>query len=785
MTNYNLNNINDKEFEFLVRDLLQKELGLKLESFKKGKDTGIDLRYSKPFEDNSIVIQAKHWFQSTFDRLFKELIDNELPKVRQLNPKKYMIMTSIGLLPQQKEKIKEAFHPYIETTGDIWGNEDINNRLNIYQDIAISHYKLWLTSSEVLLNILNNRIKGRSNFVVEEIEKNVQLFVPTKSYSEALSILEKEKFLILSGEPGIGKTTLANHIFFGFLARDYELVYTTDIRDAESVFDQNAKQIFYSDDFLGANYLELLNPLNIDSIILNFINRIVKSENKLMVLTTRTTILNRAMQISGKFQLDNLDLKKYEIKIQDYSKLDKAKILYNHLSFSGINDEFKEKIIEDKNYMKIVSHRNYNPRLIEYITMPGNLKELEPDMYIEFIESKLINPQLIWREPYENQLDDYCRFMLTTLFSVGSTNEKNFKVAYFSRLQYEINNNGFSRINNPYNSKLKELLGSFMIRNFDGDTYSCNFFNPSIVDFLINYLNDSKDEIWRIIESAIFIEQLLYRFSLSDRSLVFIEEAEYERLLTAVKKIECNLTSINNRNKVLLLTKVYLQLPLKLVEDELVRLYTKLVIEEIGQRDFSNCVYFLKNVLSSAPLKMSILKDWDPIIFRLLDLASTEDELLEITSLFKAYDIDIVGFSEIDDNLDKIQDKIDSYWYYRVDDIVEELMDENVNSLRDLEYEVERRIEYTDEINAEFNIDYSPTLDELRFWDYTSWYREMTIRRDREQDEDEYSERLFITDPFTNNYANSVDTDNQRETNSVSFERSSNEDEKIHELFSK
>jgi len=104
MNNYNLYNLNDKDFELLVRDLLQKELGIVLESFKKGKDKGVDLRYSKNGL-NDIIVQAKHWFQSDFDKLSKYLITEELPKVHLINPKRYIIATSIGLLPQQKDKI--------------------------------------------------------------------------------------------------------------------------------------------------------------------------------------------------------------------------------------------------------------------------------------------------------------------------------------------------------------------------------------------------------------------------------------------------------------------------------------------------------------------------------------------------------------------------------------------------------------------------------------------------------------------------------------------------------
>jgi len=42
------------DFEILVRDLLQKHLGIFLQSFKSGRDQGIDLRYA-PAKDQSFI----------------------------------------------------------------------------------------------------------------------------------------------------------------------------------------------------------------------------------------------------------------------------------------------------------------------------------------------------------------------------------------------------------------------------------------------------------------------------------------------------------------------------------------------------------------------------------------------------------------------------------------------------------------------------------------------------------------------------------------------------------
>ena len=62
----------------------------------------------------------------------------------------------------------------------------------------------------------------------------------------------------------------------------------TDVKDAEDVFndDPNVKQVFYFDDFLGANYLELINPKTSESAFVNFLDRVKATEGKFLILSS-------------------------------------------------------------------------------------------------------------------------------------------------------------------------------------------------------------------------------------------------------------------------------------------------------------------------------------------------------------------------------------------------------------------------------------------------------------------------------------------------------------------
>jgi ABC-type oligopeptide transport system ATPase subunit len=175
----------------------------------------------------------------------------------------------------------------------------LNNFISKYPEVEKTHFKLWLSSTPVLQSIINNSIKGRSEFFEQKIKNKIGKFVPTKSYNKAINILNENKFLIIVGEPGIGKTTLAQFITYSYLANNFELIVVNEnIREAEDLFLPDKKQVFYFDDFLGSNYLEILRAQNSDSALMNFIERITNSKTKRLILTSRTTILNKGRQLS-------------------------------------------------------------------------------------------------------------------------------------------------------------------------------------------------------------------------------------------------------------------------------------------------------------------------------------------------------------------------------------------------------------------------------------------------------------------------------------------------------
>ncbi len=143
---YNFNNLSDFEFEILCKDIMEKELGISLHIFGKGRDGGIDL--TDDCINKNIVIQVKHYINSTFSNL-KSSLQSEVNKVNIMKPKQYYICCAKSLSPSNTVEIYNMFSKYMDSDRNIISLNDINEFLENPQNISIvrKNYKLWLQAT--------------------------------------------------------------------------------------------------------------------------------------------------------------------------------------------------------------------------------------------------------------------------------------------------------------------------------------------------------------------------------------------------------------------------------------------------------------------------------------------------------------------------------------------------------------------------------------------------------------------------------------------------------------
>lgn len=534
MPDYDFKSLSPTEFEDLTQDLLQKHLDLFFESFTTGRDGGIDLRYSS-ISKNEIIIQCKRY--NDFNSLINNL-KKEVEKLQNLNPQRYILSTSVGLTPNQKDLILKLFSPFIISPSDIFGKNELNNLLSINPEIEKQHFKLWLSSVNILEKILNSRIENQSNFELEKIQETIRVYVSNDSFYKASEIISQKKYVIISGIPGIGKTTLARILVFHYLAEGFEeFVYLSDsIDDGYTYYKEGKKQIFLFDDFLGTNFLENNLDTNEEKKIIRFIEKVSKSKDKIIILTTREYILAQAKQKYDAFNNPSLEFAKCIIDLSQYTKIVRAKILYNHLYFSNLPYEYINNLIENQKYKDIIGHRNYNPRIIETITNDDVWQNIDAKDFSTKFMDFIKNPESIWKHVFENQISFLSQIILVNLLSAGTPIlliDLRVIVQDFSKEYSSKYNIVFNEL--QFNKAIRELENTFIsIQKDKNNKFKIEYQNPSVQDFLVYYFKNYSEYVTDILKIARNFNQFFkvfsfkedFDFAISNRILLSKEQCD-------------------------------------------------------------------------------------------------------------------------------------------------------------------------------------------------------------------------------------------------------------------
>jgi len=519
MAGFDFSTLSSSDFEELVRDLLnanEEAEGTQItyRTFKDGRDNGIDFLYSTPTNLYEIIGQVKHYYRSGVPALLRHLANPEAAKVAKLNPNRYIIATSLELTADNIKAISAIFNPYIKTIADIYDKITLNLLIDKFPPVLRKHFKLWFSSTEVLKTLLNYEVEGRSReFTEKELQKRLRLYVETPGLVAARNVLNKNNFVIITGEPGVGKTTTAELLIYEMIKDGYELIYIyDDIKEAEAVLnDKERKAVFYFDDFLGSTAVEINKAKGSETALIKTLNRIVLSKKKKFVFTTRTFILNNVVQESERLRHFNVKAQQSLISLSEYDNGHKLQMLNNHIDESDLNEKYKEVLRRNRLQQYIVNHPNFSPRSVAFITSSKTIHDIAPEVFNDHVLQNFNRPDEIWRHAYEQQIDDLSRLLLNTMVSFGnSVDITELEEAFNKRMDYEVQVNNFTKPLHAFRKAFTRVDGGFITADLHQKN-SLLFINNSLIDFLVASIRTDKSETTRISEAAAFVKQLTTR----------------------------------------------------------------------------------------------------------------------------------------------------------------------------------------------------------------------------------------------------------------------------------
>jgi hypothetical protein len=520
-------NFSPYDFEIFVADLLGADLGVRFETFPRGADRGIDLRYV-PLggEERPHIIQCKHYVRSSFPSLLAAA-KQEAKRLKELvpQPSTYQFVTSKDLTAANKKRLMAILDPWIKREQDVLGAHDIEAILDQHPDVERRQVKLWLTGGTQLAALLRSGTLHRSQSLLDEIQHSIPRYVQTRVFSEARDRLREQRVLVIAGIPGIGKTTLARMLLADAVLDGYEPIeVSSDIEEGWKALDDTVKQIFLYDDFLGRTALSERFSKNEDRRLIDFIRRTTRSPSCLFVLTTREYILRQATELYERLGQEGLDSDRFLLELPDYTSLDRARIFANHVFYSPhLSKPFRRALLIEKGYERIIYHSNYNPRIIEWIT--GLAKRwddtITPDDYVAYAVRTLEQPALIWKSAFEQELDDHGRALALALVSlprrVSLAHLESAFVALCRECNLPLGNRAFERT-------LAALDDSLIRTSHDTHGFPASRgvvvepYDPSVIDFVVDFLHHSAEDVRELARASVFFEQALWLLELVNKA---------------------------------------------------------------------------------------------------------------------------------------------------------------------------------------------------------------------------------------------------------------------------
>lgn len=363
--------LSDYDFEQVVADLLGAEWRVRVESFPRGRDGGVDLRVLGPVPGPlglpagaELVVQCKHVPGATLSRLRGYLRDEAARKIVG-EAYRYVLVTSARLTRANKQEIVTIFSGRL-SEADIFGRDDVDALLRRHPEVVRANMKLWLASGTALQAFTNQVEHIRSGVLQAELERLRPRFVQTSVVAEAQRMLQRSGVCILAGAPGVGKTTTARILLLLYLSEGWRpLVAISDVRELEAQLIPGVRQILFFDDFLGVVALDAKLAKGDDAALVRLIHLIENDQDKAFVLTTREYILRQAQQTYEKLSDEAFSVMKLTIKVEKLTSPERVHILYNQLYYSPLRPVAAAASDGPRRYMELTRHRNYNPRLIE------------------------------------------------------------------------------------------------------------------------------------------------------------------------------------------------------------------------------------------------------------------------------------------------------------------------------------------------------------------------------------------------------------------------------------
>jgi len=428
--------------------------------------------------------------------------------------------------------------------------------------------------------------------------------------------------------------------------------------------------------------------------------------------------------------------------------------------YANFPDELLENFLENKYYMQIIQHQNFTPRIVEIMT--SGVIPFDKTYFKNFYEN-LENPERIWAHAFEYQISDAARNLLVVLATLPkSTFIDDTKLAFMKYHIAQSKKYGFLSGITDFNKAAKELEGTFtrFENNNRNHKLVINFDNPSIRDYLNNYIMNNRElisdllsvscyyqqnviiwEIFQHLKTSYKISKFLYPSELLDSLKRTIDDRTlgYDQFFYIYSAWIPGLLNYALHERIEFVISIANKLESPDFDIFVDQLLTTLSERIVGKYDDRDLIPFIANLLKTDQDKyrfafdrvrlfnaakeryLNKLLDLDSFetvidLFKSVDISPTPEECQFIKTQFEKYinADELTDFQKEGENFDNISLKIDIKTIIQTEDPnpIQEFIDRLKKIANYLEIDISSEIEILQDRYDELMMDYEPDFED-------------------------------------------------------------------------
>lgn len=536
---YDLHVLGWQSFQQLCLTITREILGQTVESFLDSYDGGRDGAFTGTWKVDAqedlrgpFVIQCK--FTSKPGHVLNaSALADEVEKAKKLISRgiceSYILMTNAGVTGAGHADIVDLFRgagaKHVKIFGSTWINSQIQERKQLRRLVP----RLYGLGD--LSQILDERAYDQAQAILDSMGEDLAKVIVTDAYKRAVEAIDKHSFVLLVGEPAVGKTTIAS--LLAMAALDEWGASTLKISDPGK-FQKHwnphePSQFFWLDDAFGVTQYEISLAYEWNRVFPNI--RAILSKGAKIVLTSRDYIYRRARKELKESAFPLLNESQVVIDVQDLTPREKQQILYNHLKLGNQPNSFRTEI---KPYLDgIASHPRFIPETARRLSDPIFTRDLlidEHDVY-EFVE----NREQILQDTIQN-LDVDSKAALALIYMRTDHLVSPVKLSSSER-------QALARLGSDLGrcvTALEALEGSLVMLSYADGEYVWKFKHPTIGDAYGNLLSQSPEHLGIYVQGSA-PERLIEHVTCGDvgfENAVVIPKALFPQVLAKLKILQ-------------------------------------------------------------------------------------------------------------------------------------------------------------------------------------------------------------------------------------------------------